>query len=69
MSVLDIAALSGGLDSAIPWLCDSTPIVFPNYWIVSIGKCSGMLDYISFTQPTFGGQDCDLYGYETLRHT
>lgn len=63
------SAPSRDLDSAFPWLCDSNPIVFPNYWIVSIGKCSGMLDYISFTQPTFGGQDCDLYGYETLRHT
>lgn len=69
VSVLDIAAFSGGLDSAFPWLCDSNPIVFPNHWIVSIGKCSGMLGYISFTQPTFGGQDCDLYGYETFRHT
>lgn len=48
---------------------DSVPIESRCRWKVSIGKCSGMLDYISFTQPTFGGQDCDLYGYETLRHT
>lgn len=28
-----------------------------------------MLEYISSTQLTFCGQGCDLYGYETLRHT